>query len=126
MEVSDLKGSNFDVKMPIWAPGSYLVREFAKNVNLVRAFDENGKELEVVKKSKNRWNVTKGSAKKVSIKYEVYAFELSVRTSFVDLTHAFISGTSVFMYLEECENLKGTLEIFPYKDFKIISTALPV
>ena len=126
MEVTDLKSSNFDVKIPVWAPGSYLVREFAKNLNLVRAFDENGKELEVVKKSKNKWNVTKGASKKVSIKYEVYAFELSVRTSFVDLNHAFISGTSVFMYIEETKNLKGILEIFPYKEFKIISTALPI
>ena len=57
MEVSDLAMQSFDVKMPVWAPGSYLVREFAKNVNLVKAFDENGKELEVIKKTKNKWNL---------------------------------------------------------------------
>jgi predicted metalloprotease with PDZ domain len=125
MEVSDLAVQSFDVKMPVWAPGSYLVREFAKNVNLVKAFDENGKELEVLKKTKNKWTVSKGTAKKVTVKYEVYSFELSVRTSFIDLTHGFISGTSIFMYIEELKNTKGTLEIFPYKTFKTISTALP-
>ena len=126
MIVSDLKNPNFDVKMPVWAPGSYLVREFSRNVNLVKAFDEKGKELLVTKKTKNKWNVVKGTAKTVTIKYEVYAFELSVRTSFIDLTHAYISGTSVFMYIDECKNAAGRLEIFPYKNFKTISTALPV
>lgn len=57
MIVSDLKGSELDVKMPVWAPGSYLVREFAKNVNLVKAFDENGNALSVHKTTKNTWNI---------------------------------------------------------------------
>ncbi len=126
MIVSGLNQKTFDVKMPVWAPGSYLVREFSKNVNLVKAFDDKGKELKVVKKEKNKWTVSKGDSKKVIINYEVYAFELSVRTSFLDLTHGYISGTGVFMYVDECKNLPGTLEIHPYKDFKIISTAMPI
>lgn len=126
MEITDIKNKTFDVKMPVWAPGSYLVREFEKNVNLVKAFDEKGKELSVIKKSKNKWTVSKGETKKVTIKYEVYAFELSVRTSFIDLTHAYVSGTSVFMYVDECKNSKGKLDIYPYQPFKVISTALPV
>lgn len=126
MEVSNIEKSSFDVKMPVWAPGSYLVREFSKNLNLVRAYNENGNELEVKKITKNKWTIVNGNEKKVTVKYEVYAFELSVRTSFVDLNHGFVSGTSVFMYIDECKNTKGTLEIFPYKDFKTISTALPL
>lgn len=125
MEVTDIKNKTFEVKMPVWAPGSYLVREFEKNVNLVKAFDEKGKELSVIKKSKNKWTVSKGETKKVTIKYEVYAFELSVRTSFIDLTHAYVSGTSVFMYVDECKNSKGKLDIYPYQPFKVISTSLP-
>lgn len=125
MEVSDLDQKSFDVKLPVWAPGSYLVREFSKNVNLVKAFDEQGKELIVVKKTKNKWTVEKGNAKTVKVKYEVYAFELSVRTSFLDLTHGYVSGTGVFMYIEECRNNKGKLEVFPYKDFRVISTGMP-
>lgn len=125
MEVSDLDLKSFDVKLPVWAPGSYLVREFSKNVNLVKAFDEQGKELPVIKKEKNKWTVEKGTSKVVKVKYEVYAFELSVRTSFLDLTHGYVSGTGVFMYIEECRNNKGKLEIFPYKDFRVISTGMP-
>jgi predicted metalloprotease with PDZ domain len=39
MTLADFKEKQLDIKMPVWAPGSYLVREFSKNVNLVKAFD---------------------------------------------------------------------------------------
>jgi predicted metalloprotease with PDZ domain len=124
MIVSDFKESELEVKMPVWSPGSYLVREFSKNMNLVKAFDENGKALEVVKKSKNAWVIKKNNAKTVKINYEVYSFELSVRTSFLDLTHGFVSGSGVFMYVEKLKEKTGTLDVIPYKDFKKVSTAL--
>lgn len=124
MELSNFKSTTLDVKMPVWAPGSYLIREFSKSVNLVKAFDENGKALAVKKTTKNTWQVTKGKAKQVKVKYEVYAFELSVRTSFLDLTHGFVSGSSVFCYVDGFKQLGGNLSIYPYKTFKTISTPL--
>lgn len=125
MELNNFKESELEIKMPVWAPGSYLVREFAKNVDMVTATDENGKALSVKKKTKNTWVVAKGKAKKVKVNYEVYAFELTVRTSFLDLTHGYVSGTGVFMYVNKHLDKKGKLEIFPYQDFKTISTSLP-
>lgn len=125
MELTNFTESELLIKMPVWAPGSYLVREFARNVDLVKAYDENGKALSVIKTSKNAWSIARGNAKKVSVKYEVYAFELSVRTSFLDLTHGFVSGSGVFMYVDQYKEKQGQLEIFPYADFKKITTALP-
>lgn len=125
MELKDFKEKSIEIKMPVWAPGSYLVREFAKNVNMVYAFDENGKALKVQKKTKNTWSIDKGKAKSVKVNYEVYAFELTVRTSFLDLTHGFVSGSGVFMYVNGHQNRKGTLEVVPFKDFKVVSTGLP-
>ncbi|MBU2020516.1 MAG: hypothetical protein KJ941_12790 [Bacteroidetes bacterium] len=52
MQVKGWKKKELDIHLPIWAPGSYLAREFAKNVNLVKAFDENGTALEINKTSK--------------------------------------------------------------------------
>ena len=124
MELTDFKGAELDVKMPVWAPGSYLVREFAKNVDLVKAYDEKGTELKVNKVNKNTWRIAKGSAKTVKVKYEVYAFELSVRTSFLDMTHGFVSGSGVFMYVDGHKEQKGKVEVFPHADFKVITTAL--
>jgi predicted metalloprotease with PDZ domain len=125
MLIEDYKEATLEVKMPVWAPGSYLVREFAKNVNLVKAFDEKGNVLAVQKTNKNTWKIQKGNAKSVKVKYEVYSFELSVRTSFLDLTHGYVSGTGVFMYVENHQENKGQLVVYPYAGFKKISTALP-
>ncbi len=125
MFLSDFKNKEVDVKMPVWAPGSYLVREFPKNVNQVIAVDENGKQLLVTKKTKNAWTIHKGKAKEVKVSYEVYAFELTVRTSFLDATHGFVSGTGVFMYTEEAKYKPGKLKITPHASFSKISTALP-
>jgi predicted metalloprotease with PDZ domain len=125
MNLANFKEKSLDVKMPVWAPGSYLVREFSKNVNLVKAYDDQGKELNVIKKSKNTWTIEKGKVKNVKVKYEVYAFELTVRTSFLDLTHGFVSGSGVFMYVEDHLNRKGSLDVVPFKDFTKVSTSLP-
>lgn len=123
--LKDYKTEEIEVKMPVWAPGSYLVREFSKNINQVKAFDENGKELVVTKKTKNAWSISRGKAKEVKVSYEVYAFELTVRTSFLDLTHGFVSGTGIFMYTEETRNKSGRLKIIPHSSFAKITTALP-
>jgi predicted metalloprotease with PDZ domain len=126
MSLEGFKDKQLEIKMPVWAPGSYLVREFSKNVNQVLAFNKEDKALKISKKTKNTWIIDNSSKTNlIKIKYQVYAFELSVRTSFLDLTHGFVSGSGVFMYLQGYQNLSGTLEILPYKDFKIISTALP-
>ena len=124
MQLSGFKEKELMVKMPVWAPGSYLVREFAKNVDLVKAFDENGKALKVNKKTKNAWSIDKGASSLVKVVYDVYSFELSVRTSFLDLTHGFISGSGVFMYVDGHKDLSGELSVIPFKDFKKVSTAL--
>ena len=126
MILEGLTDKQIEVKMPVWAPGSYLVREFSKNVNQVLAFDENKVAIKTVKTAKNTWqlqNALKG--KRISITYQVYAFELSVRTSFLDLTHGFVSGSGVFMYVSNHQNLPGQIEITPYREFNVVSTALP-
>ncbi|MES2799811.1 MAG: PDZ domain-containing protein [Bacteroidota bacterium] len=125
MELSNFKDKVLNVKMPVWAPGSYLVREFAKNVNVVTAFDENNKALKVEKQAKNNWSIEKGKAKKVVVRYQVYAFELSVRTSFLDLTHGYVSGSGVFMYVDKFKEKAGTLTVDPFENFKKVSTGMP-
>ncbi len=126
IELTDFKESEIEVKMPVWSPGSYLVREFSKNVDQVFALDDKNSELPIHKTSKNSWSIKKGKSKKVTVLYKVYAFELSVRTSFLDLTHGFVSGSGVFMYVANHKKVGGTLEVKPYKDFKQITTALPL
>ncbi len=124
MQLDNFSEKELNVKMPIWAPGSYLAREFAKNVNLVTAVDEKGRKLKVKKSNKNTWNIQKGKAKKVTVNYEVYAFELTVRTSFLDMTHGFISGSGVFMYVQNHKDLSGKVKVVPHSSFAKVTTAL--
>ncbi|MEZ4923398.1 MAG: PDZ domain-containing protein [Crocinitomicaceae bacterium] len=124
MNVSDLKAKELVIKMPVWAPGSYLVREFSKAVDIVTATDENGNALDVVKSTKNTWVIQTKKISKVKISYHVYAFELSVRTSFLDDSHGYLNGSSVFMYVDGQKETAGKLEIIPHSSFKKISTIL--
>lgn len=85
--------------MPAWTPGSYTIRDFARNVRNMRA-RTNGTVLDMSKKDKSTWKVVTGRKSPVTVEYEVYADEAFPQTSHVDASHAFITGTSVFVYLE--------------------------
>jgi predicted metalloprotease with PDZ domain len=124
IDVQENTAAQQEFKLPVWTPGSYLVREFSKNLNQVRAIDAQGKELTVKKKAKNAWEVQCNGAASYTVFYEVYAFELSVRTPFLDNTHGFVAGAGVFMYTEETRNQLGVLKIYPHASFKKVSTAL--
>jgi predicted metalloprotease with PDZ domain len=117
------KGGDLEIHMPVWAPGSYLVREFSKNVESFRAADVNGKQLKVVKTSKNIWTVSaeKGDLK---VEYDLYANELSVRTSYIDAEHAYLNGTSVFVFAKEYLSKKVNIKVIPNSNWKTISVAL--
>ncbi|KAA9346193.1 M61 family metallopeptidase [Adhaeribacter soli] len=124
MRLQDFKDKFIDVKMPVWAPGSYLVREFPKNVEGFTATAGN-KNLKAEKINKNTWRVYADKNRDVLVKYKVYAFELTVRTSFVDEMHAYLNGTSVFMYPAKYKQLPSELTIEPYGNWNQISTSLP-
>lgn len=124
IDVQENTAAAQEFKLPVWTPGSYLVREFSKNLNQVRAIDAQGKELTVKKKAKNAWEVQCNGTASYTVFYEVYAFELSVRTPFLDNTHGFVAGAGVFMYTEETRNQLGVLKIYPHASFKKVSTAL--
>jgi predicted metalloprotease with PDZ domain len=112
-----------DVKMPVWAPGSYLIREFPKNVEGFNA-KANNKTLKSYKTDKNTWRVESENAEKIEVNYRVYANELSVRTSFVDASHAYLNGTSVFMYVPALMRMASEVKITPYKGWKEIANSL--
>jgi len=123
MNLSGLSKEFVDVKMPVWAPGSYLVREFAKNIEGFSA-TANGKAVRFEKVRKNAWRIHNAKAGNVKIKYRVYAFEVSVRTSFVDESHAFLSSTGIFLYPDGMLNLPSTVVIKPFKNWQKVSTGL--
>ncbi len=124
MDISDIKSKQIDLKMPVWAPGSYLVREFPKAVNLVKVKDQNGNPLDAVKTDKNTWCIQTAGVNAVVVNYEVYSFELSVRTNFLDDSHGYLNGSATFMYVDGYKDLPGTLQVVPHSGFSTVSTSL--
>jgi len=123
LRISGLKQNILDLKMPVWTPGSYLVREFSKNVESFSA-EANGKTLDVKKTRKNIWQISTANVSALKIRYRVYAFELSVRTSLIDVSHAFLSSTGVFIYPDGMLHHSSTIHIVPYKGWAKVSTSL--
>jgi len=120
-----LEGDVTELQLPAWAPGSYKIRNFTGNIEGFKAINAKGKELDYTKVDKSTWSVNNGKHKSIEINYRVYAFEISVRTSFVDEHHCYINGSSAFMYVKDHKDLPVTLTIDPYEKWNTISTGLP-
>jgi predicted metalloprotease with PDZ domain len=112
-----------DLVMPVWTPGSYLIREFERHVQDFAA-DANGRALDWTKVNKNTWRVKTNGARQWSATYRVYANELSVRTSEVNSDHAFWNNAALLMYRDGMTDAPATLRIVPAPGWKI-ATGLP-
>jgi predicted metalloprotease with PDZ domain len=92
-----------DLVLPVWTPGSYMVREFSRHVRDLTAEGPFGNALTVVKVEKNRWRVgltDDPSPGPFTVRYRVFAHELTVRTSHLDTTHGYGNGANLFFYVE--------------------------
>ena len=109
--------------MPVWTPGSYLVREFARHVEGLEATDGTGRRLEVERLDKARWRVRAGGAAQVRLSYRVYANDLTVRTSHLDGTHGYFNGANLFMCPEGRAAERQVLEVVAPEGWRV-ATAL--
>jgi predicted metalloprotease with PDZ domain len=116
--------ANADLVMPVWTPGSYLVREFGRHVQDFAAKDAAGRKLAWSKVNKNTWRVETGGAKEIVVTYAVYANELTVRTNELNDEHAFWNNAALLMYPSGQIKASSTLRIVPFGDWKI-ATGLP-
>ncbi|UKT63099.1 M61 family metallopeptidase [Pedobacter mucosus] len=123
MNISGLAKDYVDVKMPVWTPGSYLIREFEKSVEEFTA-SAAGKTVKVEKVRKNTWRIFSAKAANIKINYRVYAFEISVRTPFIDESHAFLSPTGIFMHPDGMIKSPSTVKIIPFNKWTKVSTGL--
>jgi len=111
--------------MPVWTPGSYLVREFERNVQDFEVTDDAGKQIQWEKINKNTWRVvTPNQAYKYYVKYRVYANELSVRTSELNSNHAFWNNANLLMYLDGHLKYASTVHVVAPDVWKV-ATGLP-
>jgi len=124
ISLNDITQDSVVFSMPVWAPGSYLVREFAKNVEGVTAENSKGEKLNVGKINKNSWSVNTKNQSDVKLMYKVYCNEPTVRTSEINSNHAFLSSAGIFMKVKGFENKRCVLKINLPPEWKKISTGL--
>ena len=122
---SDLDPTGQAVYMPAWIPGSYMIRDFAKNIVQIRASDSKG-HVDMEKLDKQTWLCATCSGS-LTLEYEIYAWDLSVRTAHLDTSHAYYNGSSVFLAVKDQEQQACAIEIRPpegkqYSDWRVATT----
>ena len=113
-----------EIKMPVWTPGSYLIREYARHVEDFAVKDASGNDLAWQKINKNTWQIDTRGAKEIVAKYNVYANELTVRTNELNADHAFFNNAALLMFPKGQLAAASTVKIVPYGNWKI-ATGLP-
>ncbi len=117
-------GEYIELKMPVWTPGSYLIREYARHVESFSAKDASGTDLTWRKTNKNTWQIDTKGAKEIVARYNVYANELTVRTSELNDEHAFISPAALLLFPKDQLNAPSTVKVVPFGNWKV-ATGLP-
>ncbi len=103
------------VSLPVWIPGSYLVREFAKNLQNLKA-KQGGKSVAIHQVNKSQWQIESKAEQALHLSYEVYAFDNSVRTAWLDMQRGFFNGTSLCLRVHGQEEMPHALTLAPLKD----------
>ena len=113
--------------LPAWIPGSYMIREFARNIVQVRA-ESDGKAVAIAKVDKHTWRAAPVNGV-LTVVYEVYAWDMSVRAAHMDQTHAFFNGTSLFLRACGQEQQPHQVELLRPEDpaarYWRVATSLP-
>jgi hypothetical protein len=89
--------ATLELMLPVRTPGSYMVREYARNIEAAAASTTDGAVLPMAKTAKNRWRVTTNGAKTVLVRYRVYGHELTVRNNWIERDFALLNGAATFM-----------------------------
>jgi len=123
LTATELEGTQTMLKLPVWAPGYYIIMDYPKHI--VDFTASNGAQpLKWEKVGKSGWLVTHGANKSMKVTYRVYANAQSVADAKVTSERAFIPGNGVYMYIENHKNLPVTVTFNLYSGWKRISTGL--
>ncbi|MGE0128147.1 MAG: M61 family metallopeptidase [Blastocatellales bacterium] len=112
-----------DISLPVWTPGSYLVREYARHVQDFKASEESGRMMPWRKIDKATWRIEAGASndkpKTIRASYRVYANELFTQTSHLDATHAYFNGASLFMYVPSAKDRPHRIEFITPEGWRV-------
>ena len=119
-------GSQNIVGIPVWTPGSYLIREFAKSIESVSVKYQNGHSIRVNKLTKNQWEFISENDGTISVEYDIYCHEFSARTTYINAEQALLNNASLLMFIKGRENQGGFVAItFPENSWNNTESSLP-
>jgi len=112
------------VWLPNWILGSYMIRDFARHISSVKAKTANGLLLNVKKLAKNQWQVEEYTGGDITLEYEVYAWDLSVRGAHLDQTHGYFNGTCLLLAVQGKEQALHQLQLLApeQSDWRVATT----
>ena len=112
------------LSLPVWIPGSYLVREFARHLSSLSAV-QGTRAVALRQLDKATWTASCSGRAALVVSYDVYAFDTSVRAAFLDANRGFFNGTGVFLRVEGAEALPHRVELRKLPAGWEVGTALP-
>ncbi|MFT3664739.1 M61 family metallopeptidase [Piscinibacter sp.] len=87
------------LSLPVWIPGSYLVREFARHLSDLRA-EQGGRPVALEQLDKTTWLARCAGRGELTVSARVHAFDTSVRCAFLDAQRGFFNGTGLCLRVE--------------------------
>ncbi|MDZ4731349.1 MAG: hypothetical protein SH820_15540 [Xanthomonadales bacterium] len=120
-----VQGETISLAMPNWTPGSYLIREYAAQVESLQARGNSGELPAVSKIEKNRWRIATSGESRIVVEYSVWAGELAVNAGWVESDFALLNGAGIFLYNENTRNLPQLLRIDLPDSWRKVHVALP-
>ncbi|NJR48971.1 MAG: M61 family metallopeptidase [Leptolyngbyaceae cyanobacterium CSU_1_3] len=138
LQIKDWQQPTLDLKMPVWTPGSYLVREYSRHLQDFGAFagpafgdttfaDPPLPRLQTLawqKVQKHHWQIATQGQSTITVRYRIFANELTVRTNHLDTTHGYFNGAALFFYVPGLEQQPIQVEIVPPEHWQV-TTPLP-
>lgn len=118
--------AELDLKMPVWTPGSYLIREYARHVQNFAAGDGSADQLKWSKANKNTWRIITKGKQSVTVTYKVYANELTVRTNELNDEHAFWNNSALLLFIKDQLAIPAEVTVKPFGNWRIATGLKPV
>jgi predicted metalloprotease with PDZ domain len=103
--------SETELILPSWTPGSYLIRDFAGNLERLQASSSDGAPLAITKIAKNRWRIDSSGISEITLDYDVWAGRKHVSESWVESSFAILNGAGLFLYNDQTRKLPHYLEL---------------
>ncbi len=130
IHAQNLPGGPVELSFPAWIPGSYMIRDFARNLIEIRAEDAAGAALPLEKRDKQTW-ICQCAGGQIRVVYQVFAWELSVRAAHLDLTHAYFNGSSLLLRVAGLDDRPCRVELLApqepaLQDWRVATSLRPL